>query len=125
MACIMPFQQMSKSLRSLRLVLPPILTFVLAFGVKGLVYNCLFSADIREMVFAGTVVGYVWYEVCHYYIHHSKTHFAFTQSLKEYHMHHHYRTPLLGFGVSSKLWDTLFDTEILAFKHKTRPKAIE
>ena len=77
------------------------------------------------MVFAGTVMGYVWYDVCHYYIHQSKTHFSFTQSLREYHMYHHYRTPLLGFGVSNKLWDIVFDTELSLSKQKSKAKAIE
>lgn len=106
-------------------MLSPILTLALSFLVKKLIYNCVLSADIREMVFAGTVMGYVWYEVCHYYIHHSKTHFSFTQSLKAYHMYHHYRTPLLGFGVSNKLWDIVFDTEICLYKQKPKAKAIE
>lgn len=85
-------------------------------------YNALFSADVREMVFAGTLVGYVWYDVCHYYIHHSKTHFPFTQYLKEYHIYHHYRTPLLGFGVSNTLWDIVFGTEITVLKQKSKGK---
>lgn len=112
-------------LRSLRLVLPPILSITLAFVVKGLLYNSLFPLYVADVVFAGTLVGYVWYDVCHFYIHHSKTHFTFTQNLKEYHMYHHYRSPLLGFGVSNKLWDIVFGTEIRIPKQKSRAKSTD
>lgn len=105
------------------MVFSPIFTLALAVVGKIIVFNCVFSADIREMVFAGTVLGYVGYEVGHYYIHHSKSHFF--ESLKAYHRHHHYRSPFLGFGVSSKLWDIVFDTEISLFKQKSKAKAVE
>ena len=102
----------------MRLVFPPTLALMLAFLVKGGIYNCVFPVWVREMAFAGTVLGYIWYDVCHYYIQHSKTHFQFTQNLKEYHMYHHYRQPLLGFGVSNKLWDIVLGTEIVIRKKK-------
>lgn len=82
----------------------------------------MFSQDVREMVFAGTLVGYVWYDVCHFYIHHSKPLYPFLQFLKKYHMNHHYRTPLLGFGVSNPLWDLAFGTEIVLSGQKNKGK---
>ena len=34
------------------------------------------------------------------------------RDLKVYHMQHHYKFGSIGYGVSNKLWDIVFDTEI-------------
>ena len=52
----------------------------------------------------------------HYYIHHNKPALAYWRELKSYHVLHHYKDPKLGFGVSNKIWDYVFDTVLYADK---------
>ena len=39
--------------------------------------------------------------------------------MKSYHMQHHYKNGTVGFGVSSKLWDVAFGTELTKDKVKS------
>ena len=64
-------------------------------------------------VCAGTLTMYVLYDLIHYYMHHSSPKMSYWKDLKKYHMQHHYRNGTIGFGVSSKLWDHVFNTLIV------------
>ena len=61
----------------------------------------------------GFVIGYLMYDLTHYFIHHSNppdgSYFKF---MKTYHMQHHFKRGTEGFGISNKIWDKVFDTEI-------------
>lgn len=64
----------------------------------------------ENIMAAGFIFGYVMYDVTHYYIHHNKPYLGYFRSLKDYHILHHYKNPQLGYGVSNKLWDYVFNT---------------
>lgn len=97
----------------LRLVMPPALLLVLSVPVLALMLLCLPEWFVHAG-WPGGLTGYVMYDMIHYTTHH----FAFfdrithIRNMKRYHMRHHFKYPLLGFGVSSKLWDYVFGTVI-------------
>jgi 4-hydroxysphinganine ceramide fatty acyl 2-hydroxylase len=50
----------------------------------------------------------------HYYLHHADIkEGTFMKEMKSYHMLHHYRNGAVGFGITNKVWDKLFGTELL------------
>jgi len=50
----------------------------------------------------------------HYFTHHGAMKDCnHMKEMKRYHMLHHYRNGDIGFGVSSKFWDRIFQTEII------------
>jgi 4-hydroxysphinganine ceramide fatty acyl 2-hydroxylase len=93
-----------------RLVFPPVAAYPLYRLIKFTVY-CFFGS-LYSAVLAGIITGYVMYDLTHYFIHHSKPANGFYKNLKSYHVLHHYKDPKLGFGVSQKIWDVVFNTEL-------------
>lgn len=93
--------------------MPPVLLLLLSFPVY-----CGFSLVFPQWFvwggWPGGLFGYVLYDMIHYTTHH----FAFLEridhirEMKRYHMRHHFKYPLLGFGVSTKIWDFVFGTAI-------------
>jgi sterol desaturase/sphingolipid hydroxylase (fatty acid hydroxylase superfamily) len=61
-------------------------------------------------MFSGFVVGYLFYDMTHYGMHHFKVRRGPFYQLKQYHMLHHFKTPEKRFGVSSPFWDIIFRT---------------
>jgi len=60
---------------------------------------------------AGGIIGYVTYDLIHYFIHHSSPK-GELKNIKLYHMQHHYKNFNAGYGVSQKFWDVVFNTEL-------------
>eukprot|EP00192_Tetraselmis_astigmatica_P017875 CAMPEP_0117662204 /NCGR_PEP_ID=MMETSP0804-20121206/7932_1 /TAXON_ID=1074897 /ORGANISM="Tetraselmis astigmatica, Strain CCMP880" /LENGTH=114 /DNA_ID=CAMNT_0005469095 /DNA_START=523 /DNA_END=867 /DNA_ORIENTATION=- len=99
-----------------RLVFPPvpasgIAVFVLAglYGVLGEVTTCLATG-------VGVAVGYLAYDMIHYWCHHARSLPAFLEGQKRVHMAHHYRNHNVSFGISSPLYDYVFGTLPMAEK---------
>ena len=96
----------------MRLVFPP----VPASGFAAAIYfltRLVFPTAMSRAVFAGILVGYVAYDLTHYYVHHGGTpQIGYFRRLKTYHTLHHYKHQHLGFGISSKMWDYPFNTLI-------------
>lgn len=91
-----------------RLVFPPVAAYPLYQLIKFIIssiFGCFYCP-----ILAGTITGYIIYDLTHYFIHHAKPANSFHKSLKEYHVKHHYLNPSLGFGVSNKIWDYAFGT---------------
>ena len=59
---------------------------------------------------AGFTLGYMHYDLTHYYIHHMSPKTEYGRRLKKHHMLHHFRESDRRFGVSMKLWDYAFGT---------------
>lgn len=98
-----------------RLVMPPAVSIpgaLVFYGLFWLVFGVIFNAPfLVAPMFAGTVLGYVSYDIIHYATHHSPMKGSVMKFLKRHHMEHHYKTPDARFGVSTNLWDQVFDTE--------------
>jgi len=60
--------------------------------------------------FGGFLIGYACYDTFHYWIHHSNPKEGYVAEMKVYHMKHHYKEPLKGYGISNKIWDHAFGT---------------
>ena len=107
---------------SLRLVMPPTLFLALAYPWYKLAH-LVFPYYIALAVYSGGIAGYITYDLTHYFLHHHKYYHpyivrrnlisslpSFYKELKKYHLAHHYKNFELGYGVSSKFWDTIFGT---------------
>ncbi|EIE84047.1 hypothetical protein G6F46_001483 [Rhizopus delemar] len=93
----------------LRLVMPPALAVILSVPVFKLAHGLFYPAFAYAFI-AGAFFGYVCYDLIHYYLHHAKVLKVYFADLKRYHVAHHYKNYSSGFGVTSKLWDYVFDT---------------
>ncbi|CCA71829.1 related to fatty acid hydroxylase [Serendipita indica DSM 11827] len=92
----------------LRLVMPPVLFFVLSFPMTRLAY-LLFPVHMANGIISGSFAFYVLYDCMHYALHHTKLP-EYMREMKKYHLAHHYKNFDLGFGVTSKVWDYVFGT---------------
>lgn len=94
---------------SRRLVMPPSVSIPLA-----VLFFFLFKYLIGEIYvypfFAGFLVGYLYYDITHYAIHHFNMHSKFWLAIKNHHMRHHYLDANKGFGVSTPIWDMIIGT---------------
>jgi sterol desaturase/sphingolipid hydroxylase (fatty acid hydroxylase superfamily) len=93
-----------------RLVMPPSMAIPLALIFYGL-FEFVLGRAYATAFFPGFMVGYLFYDITHYALHHANFKSAFWKKLKQHHMTHHYNDPSKGFGVSSKLWDKLIGTD--------------
>lgn len=120
-------------LDSLRLVMPPAVAaslMALIFAVmRGLVFTeGRMSLPVFCATYAGGLLGYVCYDMTHYATHHlhlskkakgcvpAGRWFAFLQTYHQKHHVIHHR----GFGVSSPLWDIVFNTGYPTQRHQQR-----
>ncbi len=92
----------------LRLVFPPALSLPLAL-LHFVAFGYLF-ADAKYAVFAGLAVGYLSYDMIHYYTHHFAPKNPVLKYLRAYHMAHHFKHEPTRYGVSNPLWDYVFGT---------------
>lgn len=101
----------------LRLVFPPAAAAPIGYLLL-LIYGRLFGWRGTFALGPGVAIGYIAYDMMHYYLHYGYRFapFAFVdeylRDLKTYHMLHHFVEANKGFGISSKLWDFAFQTVI-------------
>jgi len=96
---------------ALRLVMPPSASIPLAVG-----FYFLFSLFFKEKVnlytfYSGFIIGYLAYDMMHYAMHHYNFKSSLMKRVKQHHMLHHYSDPTKGYGVSSALWDKIFNSD--------------
>lgn len=91
-----------------RLVMPPAVSLVL-FVVFLSVYRIVIE-HWAWAFHAGFVIGYTYYDLMHYYLHHGKPRNAYLRRLRRHHMLHHFTTTDRRFGVSWTHWDRVFGT---------------
>ncbi|XP_039016537.1 dihydroceramide fatty acyl 2-hydroxylase FAH1-like isoform X5 [Hibiscus syriacus] len=93
----------------LRLVRPPAVAAIIALMIWNL-YGILFTHSIRSVMFGGGLIGYVIYDITHYYVHYGQPTKQSMKSIKKYHLNHHFRIQNKGFGITTTLWDKVFGT---------------
>ena len=94
-----------------RLVMPPSASIPLAVGFYFLFKALLpLSTDVLAF-FPGFMIGYLVYDIGHYAIHHFNFKGGIWKRIKKHHMLHHYQDPSKGYGVSSVLWDKVFQSD--------------
>lgn len=92
-----------------RLVMPLSVSIPLAFGVYFALYAFMPPVYLYPF-FSAFVLGYVFYDTAHYALHHFNFKGEFWKKIKKHHMLHHYSDSTKGFGVSSELWDKIFNS---------------
>jgi 4-hydroxysphinganine ceramide fatty acyl 2-hydroxylase len=95
----------------LRVIFPPFGSFIIG-GIIGFMLFFLLSPQFFAVVYAGFIIGYIWYEFMHYAAHHIKWKILLFKRLKRHHLLHHYNHLYKeqNFGVSTTLWDRIFKT---------------
>jgi dihydroceramide fatty acyl 2-hydroxylase len=93
----------------LRLVMPPSVSIPLAALFLYIFYLVL-GAPACFAFAIGFYVGYLFYDMTHYHVHHHRPKTAAGRRLREAHMRHHFQDHTTGFGVSMPLWDHVFRT---------------
>lgn len=95
---------------SKRLVMPPSVSLPLAI-MFYFIFQLLLGKIFIFTFFAGFLIGYLFYDLTHYAIHHFNMHNKYWLAIKNHHMKHHYRDSSKGFGVSTPVWDTIIGTD--------------
>jgi sterol desaturase/sphingolipid hydroxylase (fatty acid hydroxylase superfamily) len=93
----------------MRLVMPPAVSIplgALVFGVMYVVVGSRYAPGLG----AGFFLGYLIYDMMHYYLHHFRPHGRVGRMLRERHMRHHFQDDTRGFGISAPYWDEVFRT---------------
>ncbi|KAL6441143.1 hypothetical protein ACFW04_003455 [Cataglyphis niger] len=99
-----------------RLVLPPILSLTIA-AIIWQIYKAIFPLQIVHFVFAGTIIGYLCYDLMHYYLHSGAPKAeSYLYTMKRRHNYHHFLHYNQGFGITSELWDQLLKTDLNLWK---------
>src|SRR5690606_15435214 len=93
----------------LRLVMPLSASIPMA-EVIYFIFSLFFTEFTLASFFSGFILGYLIYDECHYAMHHANFKSGLFKKIKDHHMLHHYSDPERGFGVSSALWDIIFDS---------------
>ncbi|XWS17960.1 hypothetical protein CRYUN_Cryun32bG0000900 [Craigia yunnanensis] len=93
----------------LRLVIPPAETALLAIMFWYL-YKFLFTPSTSPALFGGGLIGYVIYDMIHYYVHHGQPTKQVPKNPKKYHLNHHFRIQNMGFGITWAFWDKVLGT---------------
>ena len=91
-----------------RLVMPPAVSISMFFLFLGVFLVAL--GDFAWAAHSGFVVGYMSYDMTHFYVHHFKPRTRYGKLLRRHHMLHHFKDESRHFGVSSALWDYVFGT---------------
>lgn len=94
---------------SRRLVMPPSVSVPLAVLFYFL-FEAILGVDLVAPFFIGFIVGYLFYDMTHYAVHHFAIKNKFFLMLKKHHMRHHFLDSKKGYGVSSPLWDDVMKT---------------
>ncbi len=93
-----------------RLVMPLSISIPTAVVFYSLFFLVFGGARIADPFFAGFTLGYLVYDGTHYAIHHFKIQSGIGKYIRRHHMLHHHADHSGGFGVSTPLWDLVFDT---------------
>jgi sterol desaturase/sphingolipid hydroxylase (fatty acid hydroxylase superfamily) len=94
---------------SRRLVMPPSVSIPLAI-IFYFLFEAVFGRELTAPFFVGFIMGYLFYDLTHYAVHHFNIHNKFFLVLKKHHMRHHFQDSMKGYGVSSPVWDDVLNT---------------
>ena len=93
----------------LRLVMPPSVSIPLAV-LFYVLFRVALGGDVAPAFAAGSLGGYLLYDMTHYHVHHHRPRTRLGKRLRELHMRYHFQDDTRGFGVSAPWWDHVFGT---------------
>ncbi len=91
-----------------RLFMPPVPSLIIASVIFLLMY--VLVGKFVFIFFPGFILGYLLYGSMHYAIHAWRPPFKWMKPIWRNHHLHHYKSDSHGFGVSSHIWDKVFNT---------------
>ncbi|MFP5039860.1 sterol desaturase family protein [Parasediminibacterium sp. JCM 36343] len=100
-----------------RLVMPPSASIPLATVFYFLFYVIFKHKIDLYAFFPGFLTGYLIYDMLHFAMHHYNFKNPLMKKIKQHHMLHHYDDPTKGYGVSSALWDVIFQSDFPKKQH--------
>jgi len=92
-----------------RLVMPPMATLFVS-ALLWFPIRWAFGPHYNFAFFGGLVLGYVAYDLTHYWLHHAVPKSKMGKWLRSYHLVHHFSTPHVRYGITTPLWDHVFGT---------------
>lgn len=92
------------------IIAPPFVSLLFAALVYGIFFAATRNAAVTALLETGLVVGYVFYEWVHYGAHRFFPKSSVGKFLRKYHLQHHHKCPERQFGVTTPLWDSVFET---------------
>ena len=93
----------------LRLVMPPAVSLSLAI-IFFILFRLIFGKCWSQPLFIGFTIGYLFYDMTHFAVHHVKFKNKYFKAVQKHHLYHHFKSPEAGFGFTSKFWDWVFRT---------------
>jgi sterol desaturase/sphingolipid hydroxylase (fatty acid hydroxylase superfamily) len=93
----------------MRLVMPPSVSIPLA-ALFLLAFWTVLGPELAPAFGGGFLLGYLVYDMCHFYLHHGSPTSRVGKLLRTNHMRHHFQDHERGFGVSVTVWDHVFRT---------------
>jgi dihydroceramide fatty acyl 2-hydroxylase len=95
----------------LRLVMPPSVSVPLAAAFYG-AFVLIMGIAAGSVFASGFLLGYLVFDMTHYYLHHHRPKARLGKVMRELHMRHHFQDDTRGFGISAPFWDYLFGTAL-------------
>ncbi|MNY49672.1 Fatty acid hydroxylase superfamily protein [compost metagenome] len=92
--------------------MPPSASIPLATAFYFL-FQWLVPGNMLDGFFGGFILGYLFYDMTHYMLHHAQFKSGIWKKIKQHHMLHHYNDSTKGYGVTSDLWDKIFGSGFL------------
>jgi sterol desaturase/sphingolipid hydroxylase (fatty acid hydroxylase superfamily) len=93
-----------------RLVMPPVMSSIV-IGLSFLVAFFVFGTYLGA-AHSGFILGYLLYDTIHFLIYRANWSFSWFKAVKNHHSIHHYKNENNNYGVSSPLWDYIFNTKV-------------
>ena len=93
-----------------KITVPVYASLPIAFALLGLFRLTAGSWEAAALLMAGTIVGYLYYEVVHFRIHRGSKRGRLLRRQRANHSFHHYKDSDRCFGVTTPLWDYVFGT---------------
>lgn len=99
-----------------RLVMPPVPAILIVFVLWN-IFSLIFPDRYLSVIMAFFLIGYLCYDYIHFATHHFPMTSKIGRYLKKYHLQHHYAHEESRYGVSSPLWDFVFQTTVTKKKN--------
>lgn len=94
-----------------RLVFPPLPCAIIVLMLYS-TFRIIIPKNLAWGILSGALIGYVIYDLMHYYLHHGypTKKGSYIWKLRQHHNRHHFDDYSKGLGISNFFWDDLFNT---------------
>jgi dihydroceramide fatty acyl 2-hydroxylase len=82
----------------------------IAGGLLGLFRLLTGSWEVAALLMSGSIVGYLYYETVHFWIHCGPIHGSWLRRRRAEHLSHHFKDQRSRFGITTPLWDLVLGT---------------